>query len=913
MSSHRDYDDDKYSAASQDGADMTGGMDIPSRLPPKTSPKKQRHHRSRVPEAHHEDGNDYEDDDGKSNVSAASRVSQGTRNTRKIISGTSLSPKSGPYNPYADLPLRSNPTKAPAPRSTTRPANLEVDTTHHQSDRLRPPPSGPSGRYEDPGRGYSRSPGGRSDHRETSERPSPSSSVSRGPSARGHGQSPTSPGQYPPADMTRSDQYRLRLPKVDMPQLEDYVVASTSAKNTPQYVETSPRAQRDPLPSGYAKPSHPNTADDYADARVESQSTREPGDQRRTSRGSFPEGESGGYRRDSRVSASPASPTNTRQPYQATRPREGTMSPISPLSAPRQLYSQSPTSPGRPDPYLAQVASATEYEKEKSRKDSGISRPIDMPGRPKDLNRLSASSQGYGTSNPRSPLGRMPVRTFGDKDSPPGVKSPQSYGQSQFSPTNLDGRQSKADSYFASRSPHSYSSPIDPARSRPKAVYVNPFEEEYNEEEDEQLIVERKRQPRAPASPASYENSITDLRLAHPRKPPGTYTPLLSPRAGSGTGTPRSDGSAGSRAEELDARLESLRIKREAMRKARETNLSEWQTRMTKKMPTYRRDMQEELRTDFKNSADLHECLKGFGWKLGTAVEKNEEPIANLSLDFTDAYNNHVAEIYKKYLDQGIAGLPSEDVDFVTSTKVREGKRDWSGLIEDPGCRVTTEFTLRIAGGKHTEPVTRQRLQKYDDLLRTVPPPQVFVPTIGISKSRTSQSRGDYDDRRDRKPEITYDSKYDGRGRRDEIAYDSRYPDERVEKSLVLSGDRERSGYEEVPRQGTLLLVPGEPQRRGNSTTTKYRYERSQPPSDVGTREPSKEPSGRGSRLPSGATSRAASRPHSREPSRPPSKHRRRGKEGDGEPSRKHRSRTERTESEERRRDKRREERRSRH
>jgi hypothetical protein len=351
------------------------------------------------------------------------------------------------------------------------------------------------------------------------------------------------------------------------------------------------------------------------------------------------------------------------------------------------------------------------------------------------------------------------------------------------------------------------------------------------------------------------------------------------------------------------------------MRKARETNLSEWQTRMTKKMTTYRRDMQEELRTDFKNSADLHRCLKDFGWKLGTAIEKYEEPIANLSLDFTDAYNNHVAEIYKKYLDQGIAELPSEDVNVVTNTEFREGKRDWTGLIEDPGCRVTTEFTLTIAGGKHTEPVTRQRLQKYDDLRTSVPPPQVFVPDVGVQASRRPEhrddTRDDYDDRRGRREEeIKYDSKYDGGGTRNEmITYDSRDADRGDDRSSDRRG-RERSGYEEVPRQGTLLLVPGGSQRREKSTSTKYVYDTSRGPSNAGTREPSVDPP-RVSRAPSGVPSRVTSRVHSRASSRPPSrahskapsKHRSRREEGGGESGRKHRSRTERTESEERERE----------
>jgi hypothetical protein len=890
------YDDDKYSAASQDGAGMTGGMDIPSRAPPKSSPKKHRHHRPTVPEAHHEEGDDYEDEDGKSNVSAASRVSQRTKNTREIISGTSLSPKAGPYNPYADLPLRSTSTKAPTLRSTTRPAHLEVNTTD-QSDRLRLPPSGPSGKSEDPGRGYSRSPGGRSVHYETEEQPPPSRPTrSRGSRddtpSRGYGQSPTSP----------SDKHGLRFPKVHMPQLEDYVVPSASAKSTPQYGKTSSRDQRDPLPSGFTRPSHPNTAADYEDARVESPSTQERVDPRRTSRGSYPERTGDEYRRDSRASASSASPTNTRQPYQATSPREATMSPISPLSAPRQMYSQSPTSPGRPDPYLAQVANAT--EEKASRRDSGMTSPrsIPMPARP---SRLSVSSQNYGNSpntpnSVKSPLGQRPVRTYGD--------GPEDRRESNLSPNSAYGQ----DGYFASRSSGSkFTSP----NTRPKAVYKDPFDDTFLPPLDGP-IKERERAPRLPASPSSLANSITDIRPGHSRKPSGTYGPLLSPRQGSSAGTPRPGSSTSTREEELDEQIE-MHLRNAAMRKARETSLGAWQTRMTNKMPEKRQLMQEELRTDFKRSADLHRCLKEFGWGFENAVERNEEPIANLSLDFTDAYNNHVAEIYKKYLDQGIPGLPSEDVDIGTSTEFREGKLNWSGLIEEPGCRVTAEFTLNVAGG---EPVTRQRRQKYDDLLTTVPPPQIFVPDIGIPKSRRSESRDDYDDRRDRRPVITYDSKHDGGGRGNEmVAYDSKYPDrsEREEGSVASSGGRGRRAYEEVPRQGTLLLVPGGSQKREKSTTTKYVYDTSRGESRVATREPSKEPSRRGSRVPSRASSKVRSRapsgPPSRVPSRASSKHRPRREEGGGESSRKHRTRTERTESEERRRDRRREDRRSRH
>jgi len=511
-------------------------------------------------------------------------------------------------------------------------------------------------------------------------------------------------------------------------------------------------------------------------------------------------------------------------------------------------------------------------------------RSIPMPPRP---SRLSVSSQVHGHSpntpssvkSPLSPLSQMPVRTYRD-----GLEERRGSNLSPNSAYDQDG-------YFASRNPGSQCTSPKP---RPKAEYKDPFEETFIPPIGGP-IKERERAPRLPASPSSLANSITDIRPGHSRKPSGTHGPLLSPRQGSSAGTPRPGSSTSTRADEVDEQLELLRQEHEAKRqsneatrKAREKSLNDWKTRMTDKMSTERGFLQERMRTDFENSAKLQDCLEVFGWRLETAVERNKEPIANLSLDFTDSYNKHVAAIYEKYRTQDIKGLPSEDVDFVTSTKVRKGKSDsdWSGLPEAPGCRVTTEFTLTIAGGKHTEPVTRQRRQKYDDLLTTVTPPQIFVPDIGLKKSRRSESRDDYDDERDRRPEITYDSRYDGRGRRGEIAYDSRYPDERGKKSLVLSGGRERSGDEEVPRQETLLLVPGEPQRRGNSTTTKYRYDTSQPPSDVGTRNPSKEPSRRGSRLPSGATSREPSQPPPRAPA-----------------SRKHRSRTERTESEERERE----------
>jgi hypothetical protein len=303
--------------------------------------------------------------------------------------------------------------------------------------------------------------------------------------------------------------------------------------------------------------------------------------------------------------------------------------------------------------------------------------------------------------------------------------------------------------------------------------------------------------------------------------------------------------------------------------------------------------------------------LENFGWKLETAVGRNEEAIANLSIDFTDAYNKHVAEVYKKYLDLDIPGLPSEDVNLETSTKTREGKSkpDWDGVDEAPGCRVTTEFTLTIAGGKHTEPITRQRRQEYGDLRTSVPPPQVFVPTIGVPKSRRSESRDDYDD--------IYDSKYDERGRGNEmIAYDSKYADggEDDNRSVATSRGRRRREYVDVPRGGELLLVPGESQKRGKSTTTRYRYDTS----NAGTREPSKEPPRRESRVPSRVPSRAPSKAPFRAHSRAPSRHRSRREEGGGESgrthkSRKHGARTERTESEERRRDRRREDRRSRH
>jgi len=308
MSSRKDDDDDRYSTGySQDGAGMTADMDVPSRPPPQTSPKKHRHHRTKVPAAHQEDNtHDPEDDDG-SHVSAKSvksDVSERTRNTRNLIRGTSFTPKAG--NPYDDLPIRSPPaSQARTPRSTTRPVPLGVDTTHYQEDRLRPPASGPSGRSDkDLDREYSRSPGGRTIHRESAERPPPSGPTrSRGSHgdtrSRGYGQSPTSPEQYSPANMTGSDQYGLRLPKVHMPFLADYTVPSASAKNPPQYEEISPRDKRPALPSGYAKPLHPNTAADYEDVRVESPRTQDRADPRRSSRGSYPERTGDDHRRDS--------------------------------------------------------------------------------------------------------------------------------------------------------------------------------------------------------------------------------------------------------------------------------------------------------------------------------------------------------------------------------------------------------------------------------------------------------------------------------------------------------------------------------------------------------------------------------------------------------------------------------------
>jgi hypothetical protein len=341
---------------------------------------------------------------------------------------------------------------------------------------------------------------------------------------------------------------------------------------------------------------------------------------------------------------------------------------------------------------------------------------------------------------------------------------------------------------------------------------------------------------------------------------------------------------------------------------------------MTNKMPGERQAMQKVSRTEFKNSADLQHCLEEFGWKLETAIGRNEEAIANLSIDFTDAYNKHVAEVYKKYLDLDIPGLPSEDVNLETSTKTREGKSkpDWDGVDESPGCRVTTEFTLTIAGGKHTEPITRQRRQEYGDLRTSVPPPQVFVPNIGVPESRRSESRDNYNDRKVKRPnEILYDSKYDGGGRGNEmIAYDSKYADggEDDNRSVATSRGRRRREYVDVPQGGELLLVPGESQKRGKSTTTRYRYDTS----NAGTREPSKEPPRRESRVPSGVPSRAPSIARSRAHSRASSRHRSRREEGGGESSRTHKSRkhgarTETTESEERMRDRRKEDRRSRH
>jgi len=326
------------------------------------------------------------------------------------------------------------------------------------------------------------------------------------------------------------------------------------------------------------------------------------------------------------------------------------MSPTSQRTAPRQTYSQSPTTPSRPDPYLAKVANAT--EEKAFRRDSGITSPrsIPMPPRP---SRLSVSSQVYGhspntPSSVKSPLGQMPVRTYGD-----GLEERR---ESNLSPNSAYGQ----DGYFASASPGSQGSRFTSPRPRPKAVYKDRFAETPDGIADEQLIVERKRQPRAPASPASRDHSITDIRQGDSRKASATSSSLLSPRQGSSAGTPRPGSPTSTRADEVDEQLELLRQEHEAKRqsneatrKAREKSLNDWKTRMTDKMPTERGFLQERMRTDFENSAGLRRCLEDFGWRLETAVARNKEPIANLSLDFTDAYNNHVAKIYKKYLDQG--------------------------------------------------------------------------------------------------------------------------------------------------------------------------------------------------------------------------------------------------------------------
>jgi len=285
-------------------------MDIPSRPPPQTSPKKHRRQSTRHDDHHEHDGDHHDNDDDRSNVSAKSDLSVRTRNTQKIIRDASFSPKSGPYNPYADLPIPfPSTTQAPTPRSTTRPAHLEVDTTHYPTDRLRPPASGPSKKSEDPGREYSRSPGGRRVHYETARPPpsGPRSSGSRDNThSRGYGQSPTSPGQS--GQYSRSDKDGLRFPEVHMPQLEDYAVPSASAKKRPQYEEISPRDKRPALPSGYARPSNPNTAADYADAQIKSPIVQAPGGEtRRPSRGSYPERGDDGDRRDSRDPAAPGS------------------------------------------------------------------------------------------------------------------------------------------------------------------------------------------------------------------------------------------------------------------------------------------------------------------------------------------------------------------------------------------------------------------------------------------------------------------------------------------------------------------------------------------------------------------------------------------------------------------------------
>ena len=840
---------------------MTADMGIiPSRPPPKSSPKQHRHRGTRVPKAHVEDEDDDEgeEDDGQSVVSAISEVSVRTLNTRNLIRATSFSPQTG--NPYADYPIRSTPTTQTS-RSTTRTVHLDVKSNRYQSQRLRPPPSGPNGRYDDsPGQEYSRSPSDGRVHRANAERPPPSGSVLRETASRDHRQSPTSSGAYSPADNTRNDKQRLRMPNV-----EDFTVPS--ANIILQYRETSPIEQRTALPAGYNRPSNTMSAADYASTRVESPSLK-PGKPPRTSRGPYSEREVENRRRGDRVSAASASQLNTRQSYQATSPRDEASSPPYPCppSPASQKYGSSPTVQ-RPDPYLATVANATEENPYKRNSVFTSPRNIPMPPRP---NRLEVLGQRYQfgvsptTPNsvrlPLSPLGRRPVRTHED--------DLEDRRGSHLSPNSAYDQHD----YFTSRSPVSQESTSLLPKRRPTADYNDPNDETFIGPVDGP-IKERERQPRPPASP-SYKNSRTQIRPSRSRKPSGTSTSLLSQRQGSNTSIPRPGSSTSARVDEVDERLESLRGKREAMRKAREATLNDWRTGMINRMPTKRRAMQEELRTDFKDSADLHRSLRDFGWGIETAVEKNEKPIADLSLAFTDAYNKRVDEIYEKYRTQEIVGLPSEDVDVVTSTTFRKGKSGWNGLTEAPGCRVTTDFTLTFAGDRNNEPVTRQSRQQYDDLRTSVPPPQIFAPGIEIPKSSRREywdgSRDDYDDQRGKRNETRSGPKYDRKGRSNDIVpYDSKYPDrENEERSVASSSGRGRRNYEEVPRQGELLLVPGESHRRGKSKTTKYKYDTSRGPSEAGSREPSKEPPRRESEVPSRASSKAPLSVHSRVSSR---------------------------------------------
>ena len=354
---------------------MTADMDIPSRPPPESSPKQHRRHGARVSKAHDEDEDDDEgqDDDGKSVVSAISEVSLRTRNTRKLIRSTTFSPQAD--NPYADLPIRS-PRTTQTPRSSTSPAHREVDTTDYQSERLRSPPSGASRRYDQaPRPEYSRSPDGSFFRPESAERPTPSRPTrSRGfrddTQSRGYGQSPTSLGQYVTADITRIGKPILRMPNV-----EDF--NAPSSKNTPQYRESSPIQRRNALPSGYHRPSNPNSAADYASTRVESPSLK-PGKPPRTSRRPYPEREGENYRRGERVSAASTPKLVTRQSYQATSPRDGAPSPSYPCppSPASQKYGLSPTGQ-RPDPYLATVANAT--QENAYNRNGGITSPRNIP------------------------------------------------------------------------------------------------------------------------------------------------------------------------------------------------------------------------------------------------------------------------------------------------------------------------------------------------------------------------------------------------------------------------------------------------------------------------------------------------------------------------------------------------------